>query len=98
MHQPSAIPSTSQTGLSSSYIAVGIACLFAAITVLVLVCVVVDLSRRNRKSTALHAREQDCKEQGTGEALPPGASSPPGYEKLSVEAQYTVSDRPSCLK
>ena len=30
--------------------------------------------------------------------VPQGASSHPGYEKLSVEAQYTVSDRPSCLK
>jgi len=74
-HQPSAIPSTSQTGLSSFYTAVGFACLFAflfvlaAITVLVLVCVVVAPSRRNRNSTALHATEQDCKEQGTGESL-----------------------------
>ena len=31
-------------------------------------------------------------------SIPRGVSSPPDYGKLSVEAQYIVSDWPSCLK
>ena len=52
-------------------------------------------STRARTPPAVYNQLQTLTSDTPAEySIPQGVSSPPGYGKLSVEAQYTVSDRP----